>query len=318
LSIIEKPGLSKGYNRAEYLGESKPPTVREQLRGVMDSVLPACKDFESFLAALQEAGAEVKHGKQLSFKLPSAKRFTRQDTLGDNYSFEAILERISGKRTGLLKEKPHATTNSSVAPNLLIDIDAKLREGKGAGFEYWARHFNLKAMSQTLIFIQENGFESYEALAEATNAICSDYNQRLEKIRTADKRLAEIQQLQKHIKVYGQTRETYTKYRKSGYNKDFYETCRADITLHEAAKKYFDSHGYGRDNKLPSMQSLKQEYATLLAEKKKLYSGYKELNERRKDLLAAKCNAERILGIGKISSEKEMSRTHQRNDSHSL
>ena len=29
LSIIEKPGLSKGYNRAKYLGESKPPTVRE-------------------------------------------------------------------------------------------------------------------------------------------------------------------------------------------------------------------------------------------------------------------------------------------------
>jgi len=66
------------------------------------------------------------------------------------------------------------------------------------------------------------------------------------------------------------------------------------------------------------MQSLKQEYATLLAEKKKLYSGYKELNERRKDLLVAKGNAERILGIGKNSSEKEISRTHQRNDSHSL
>ena len=173
-------------------------------------------------------------------------------------------------------------------------------------------------MSQTLIFIQENGFENYEALEKATNAVCSDYNQRLEKIKAADKRLAEIQQLQKHIKVYGQTRETYTKYRKSGYNNDFYETCRADITLHEAAKKYFDSLGYGRDNKLPSMQSLKQEYGMLLAEKKKLYSGYKELNERRKDLLVAKGNAERILGIGKNSSEKEISRTHQRNDSHSL
>ena len=55
------------------------------------------------------------------------------------------------------------------------------------------------------------------------------------------------------------------------------------------------------------MQSLKQEYATLLAEKKKLYTGYKELNERRKDLLTARNNADRILGIDKNTPEKSNS-----------
>ena len=98
LSIVEKPKPSKGFNRNEYLGVNKPPTVREQLRVLMDSALDGCKTFEDFLAGLEASGVEIKHGKQLSFRLPGGKKFSRQDTLGDDYSYEAILERISGKR----------------------------------------------------------------------------------------------------------------------------------------------------------------------------------------------------------------------------
>ena len=75
LSIIENPSLSKGYNRIEYLRGSKPPAVRDQLRDLIDYVIPICKDFDSFLLALQAQGVEIKRGKQLSFKLTNAKRF---------------------------------------------------------------------------------------------------------------------------------------------------------------------------------------------------------------------------------------------------
>ncbi len=131
LSVIEKPGLSKGYNRAEYLGESRAPTVREQLRGLMDDALAGCKDYDSFLSALQSAGVIIKRGKQLAFKLPGGKRFVRQDTLGEDYSPQAIRERITGKR--VLAPKPQAASPVMVAatvtkPNLLIDIQDKMRQ----------------------------------------------------------------------------------------------------------------------------------------------------------------------------------------------
>jgi len=73
-----------------------------------------------------------------------------------------------------------------------------------------------------------------------------------------------------------------------------YEEHRADITLHKAAKKYFDGLGL---KKLPTISSLKQEYATLLAEKKTLYFGYHELKEKRNALLTAKMNSDNMLGI---------------------
>lgn len=63
--------------------------------------------------------------------------------------------------------------------------------------------------------------------------------------------------------------------------------------MHRAAKKHFDSLGL---KKLLPMQSLKQEYATLAVEKKKLYLGYRPAREEMITLLRAKNNVDRILG----------------------
>jgi len=320
LSIIEKPGLSKGYNRAEYLGESKPPTVRDRLRERIDASLPAGKGLglEDFLAALKAAGVAVKHGKQLAFRLPDTKRFIRQDTLGEDYSLEAILERMSGKRF----VEPKTITPVSVelmpvaAPNLLIDIQTKLQEGKGEGYRRWATTFNLKEMSRTLIYLQEHGITDYDDLAKKSAAVSSEYNDRVQRINAADARLKAITELQKHMGTYRKTREVYAQYRVSGWNDNFYETHRADITLCRAAKKYFDDMGYGKTKKLPSISSLKQEYAILVAEKKKLYSGWNALKERRKELLVVKSNADRILGVTSKTPERDSSRNRERSYTH--
>ncbi len=55
------------------------------------------------------------------------------------------------------------------------------------------------------------------------------------------------------------------------------------------------------------MQSLKQEYATLQAENKKRYPEYKQARVKMMELLTAKNNVERILGM----TEKEKNRDRQ-------
>ena len=37
--------------------------------------------------------------------------------------------------------------------NLLIDIDAKLRDGKGMGYKRWASVFNAKQLAQTMTYL---------------------------------------------------------------------------------------------------------------------------------------------------------------------
>jgi len=105
LSVIEKPSLSKGYNREEYLSAKdndssfvKPPSVRDQLRDMIDAQLVIGKSFEDFLADMNKAGCEVKRGKHLAFKIPEGQRFIRCKSLGDDYEDSALVERLLGTR----------------------------------------------------------------------------------------------------------------------------------------------------------------------------------------------------------------------------
>jgi len=317
LSVIEKPKLSKGYNRSKYLGDRKPPTGRDKLQVLIDKSIFCGIGFDDFIAAMIEAGCEVKRGKHLAFKLPDSKKFIRCKSLGEDYTEDAILERISGKRVVDTKINPSLSCNEKSepvkdknTPSLLIDIQAKIAEGKGYGYEKWATGFNIQQMAKTLLFLKDNGMDSYEDLAEKSAAVSTEFNVRLKKIKAVDKRIAEITELQKYIGTYGNTRDTYKKYLASGKDAGFYEEYRADITLHMAAKKHFDSL---KLKKLPSIQSLKQEWAELAAEKKKLYAGYHELKDTQTKLLTAKHNAEKILRITPDAQRSDISCEPKRN-----
>lgn len=39
---------------------------------------------------------------------------------------------------------------------LLVDIEAAVRTGKGPGYERWARVFNIKQLSQAVIYLKEH------------------------------------------------------------------------------------------------------------------------------------------------------------------
>ena len=101
-----------------------------------------------------------------NYKITSWKKFIRLDgdSLGMEYGIDALLEVLSGKRT----HDPHTKNNHQPDPpkvNLMVDIQAKLREGKGAGYARWASTFNLKQMAHTLSYLTEHNLLEYAALA---------------------------------------------------------------------------------------------------------------------------------------------------------
>ena len=302
LSIIAEPKPSRG-NYGTWLGEDKPPTVRGQLEALIDTALDqGCKDFDSFLTAMKGLGAEIKQGKHLAFKIPSGKRFIRCDSLGADYSEAAILERISGKRTVASKAKTAAQSK----PNLLIDIQAKMKQANSPGFEHWAKIFNLKEMAKTVMYLQENGLTDFGELEKACDAATQKFNNISDRSKAAEQRMKGISELQRHIGTYSKTREVYAQYRKLTGRKQakFYEQHTSEIGGCQAAKRYFNSLNL---KKLPSMQSLKQEYAMLQAENKKRYPEYKQAKAKMIELLTVKNNVERILGM----TEKEKNRDRQ-------
>jgi predicted transglutaminase-like protease len=164
--------------------------------------------------------------------------------------------------------------------------------------------------------LKENGIDSYDDLKRKASAASGEFHAVNERLKSIGTRQREIAELQRHIGTYGKTRDVYKQYLNAKSREKFFEEHRADITLHKAAKKYFDEQGYGKDKKLPMIASLKQEWATLAAEKKKLYSGYHSAKSNMTDLLTSKSNADKILGVKPNAHNLDGERSLKRSNSH--
>ncbi|MCD8379678.1 MAG: relaxase/mobilization nuclease domain-containing protein [Lachnospiraceae bacterium] len=300
-SIVENPkSHGKSYNK--WLGDQAKPSHRELLRVAIDNALlekPA--DWDALLKLLQEAGYEIKTGKNPSFRCEGWDRAVRLDTLGENYSKDVLLSVIKGEKRHTPRKKKQITQDPKKV-NLLVDIQTKLREGKGAGYAKWARSFNLKQLAQTMNYLTDHGLLEYAVLAEKTSAATARYNELSGQIKAAEKRMAEIAVLRTHIINYSKTRDVYVVYRKAGYSKKFLAEHEADILLHKAAKKAFDELGL---KKIPTVKSLQAEYAKLLEEKKKAYGEYRQSRDEMRELLTVKANVDRLLGTEEQEAEKE-------------
>ena len=303
LSIVENPKPhGKSYNK--WLGDQAKPSHRELLRMAIDQALAQKPtNLDALFRLLRDAGCEVsKRGKSYRLKMPGWDKVARLDSLGEGYTLDDLLAVLSGQK----EHKPRKKSALQVAPpkvNLLVDIQAKLQAGKGAGYARWAKVFNLKQMAQTMNFLTEHNLLDYAVLKEKAEAATARHNELSAQIKAAEKRMAEIAVLRTHIVNYAKTRETYVAYRKAGYSKKFREEHEADILLHQAAQNAFDDLGV---KKLPTVKSLQAEYAQLLDEKKKAYGEYRRSREEMRELLTAKANVDRILNMeAEHDAEKE-------------
>lgn len=248
------------------LGNKAKPSHRELLCGMTDAALLQKPDsFDTLLKLLAEAGCEVRRcGNTLSLRHPDRKGFVRLSSI-DGYTEDELRTVLAGKKEHTPRKKRNQTTQRK--NTLLIDIEAKLQTGKGGGYERWAKVFNVKQMAQTYNYLREHGLLVYAELEEKASAATEQFHALSAQIKAAEVRMAEIAVLKTHIANYAKTRDVYAGYRKAGYSKKFLAEHEGDILLHKAAKKAFDELGV---KNLPSVKSLQEEYAKLLAEKRRL------------------------------------------------
>ena len=107
LSVITNP-TRRGKHYAEWKAEKEgKPTWRGRIRTDVDKAVMASMSFQAFLRSLREQGYEVKTGvKHLAVRPPGKERFVRLRSLGDQYTEEAIKQRILKRRKPERLPKP--------------------------------------------------------------------------------------------------------------------------------------------------------------------------------------------------------------------
>ena len=286
LSVIANPRCYTHPTYNKWQGNKKLPSHRDVLRADIDAAIARKpKAFDELLVLLRQSGWEVSAGAHVTFHKPG-QRAIRLRSLGEGYSEAELRAVIGGSAT-------HSPRGKRGRASLLIDIEGKLAEGKGGGYERWAKVFNVKQMAKTLLYLQEHGIKSHAELTARADAASEKLSAAKERIAALDTRIAEVNELRGQIIAYAKTREVFAEYKASRYSRKFYDAHANEIEQHREAKRYFNEHDLSR---LPKVKDLSAEFHALVAEKRSAYADYRALRDEHRELLVHRHNVETLLG----------------------
>ena len=264
--------------------QKKFETIKDTLRKQISSMLYRATSFEDFSdRLLQQYGITVKESRGRLSYLPAGRtKFIRAHSIGDKFEkglvLAALQENAERKRTIQFK---------SDRIGKLVDIQAKLKQGKGIGYERWAKKYNLKAMAQTLILLQEHGLLNEDALDQRIAELDTKFHESLTVVKDLEGRMKANKELRYHVAAYTSTKNIAQQLKAAKQPTAFEEQHRAELTAYRAATAYFKANNI---TKLPSPKKLEAEYAQLASEKAKFYEQYKEAKEELLKLKTAKQN----------------------------
>jgi len=309
LSVILNPKLkSKGKYKhyGQWLNTDKTPSFKDRLKTAIDTALvQKPKDLESFLTLMETAGYEYKWGRGgvLSFRTEGQEKPTRlrSSTLGDGYDLEDILAIIEGRYS-----LPRSRITTPHKVNLIIDIQEKMRDGKGSGYAKWATVFNLKQMAAALQYLQENNLLVYDDLATKAEEKTEHYHHIGNKLKQTEAAMKHNSDLKYAITDYARTRPIFEEYKARKYSNKFLAENEADIIIYRAAQSAMKELLNG--DKLPKIDTLKNEWHTLAAAKKSGYAEYRAAQKDMREIVAIKANVDHLLGLTGREKNKELER----------
>ena len=278
LSVIQNP-QDKTVTYDKWQGNQRRFTHRDELRMIIDTALRMQPDgFDALMQLLEDAGCRIKRGAQISIKPPEGERYIRLDSLGQEYDEASLRRTLTGDHVHIPKIPRGDYSKNQI--KRLIDIEAKLRAGKGKGYQVWAERNNIDAKAQMVIFLKEHQIGSLEELNDQIQELTDQRNSLKGSIREEQNRMKEINRQRQAIRDYSRTKEIYTQYRESGWSVKFYQEHRQEIEDHRNAQAIYSS----LDGKMPTLKELTAEYDELKERKENDQAALDELKPKLTDL----------------------------------
>ena len=309
--------------------QTKFETNKEKLRQTLRKALATAASFDEFSSLLLQEGVTVKESRgRLSYLTPDRTKPITARKLGDDFdraAVFAVLEQNAARAAEAparspdpprtIKDRLQVARAEIAAPKQdgvqrLVDIEQKMAEGKGRGYERWAKIHNLKQAAKTLSVYQQYGFTSPEQLEAAVDTAYQKMRQTSGELKALETKLQGKKKLQRQVLAYAQTKAARDGLRAQKSEKAraaYRQAHESDFIIADAAARYFKAHGI---TKLPARKALQAEIEQLISEKDGLYNTYHEQKQRFKELQTVKRNIDQILRRNEPHRRKEQS--HER------
>ena len=296
--------------------QTKFETNKEKLRQTIRKALATAASFDEFSSLLLREGVTVKESRgRLSYLTPDRTKPITARKLGDDFDRAAVLAVLEQNAQrgvtvrSIPQPQPYAAKDADGVQRL-VDIEQKMAEGKGKGYEHWAKIHNIKQMAKTLNVYQQYGFTSPEQVEAAFDTAYEEMRQTSGELKALETKLQGKKELQQQVLAYAKTKPARDglKAQKSEKARAAYRQAHeSDFIIADAAARYFREHGI---TKLPARKALQDEIEQLVSKKSGLYNTYHEQKQRFKELQTVKRNIDQILRREEPRRRKEQS--HER------
>ena len=273
--------------------QTKYETEKAVLRKNIRSVLRKAASLEEFSdLLLQEYGIALTESRgRFSYRTADRTKPITSRKLGDDFSKENVLAVLAQNAERQKTAALHRTDPNPDKVSRLIDIQAKLAAGKGAGYERWAKVFNLKQLPKSAALLFEHEVHTETELLDKISRFKAESSESLAVVKDLEIRIDENRELSRHVSAYIQNRKFAQQAKAAKDPETFWEQHRAELTAYQAAAVYFKAHNI---TKLPSLKQLKAEREELISEKAQFYQKYRDAHKAWLDLATAQQNLEAL------------------------
>ena len=278
------------------------------LRRQITAVLEDSKGLEEFREKLLENyGIILRESRgSFSYLLPERERPIRARRLGTDFdkgfllSYFRSLEYKARSAENAALKPAHSAKKTDPSIRLIVDLQTLVKACENPNYARKVKISNLKEMSKTLAFLQENRLGTESALQTLLAETKDDLHGKLAALKATEKSLDDTNLLIRNMGQYLANKSTYLAYLKAGNKQDFREAHSSSLALYEATRKQVRE--LTGEKTVPSLKELKAQKAALLQQKNEQYAAYSFARSKLRELQTVAANVEAMLGI-KLSPE---------------
>ena len=248
-------------------------TQKDFLRKAIEDCSRQARDFEEFQSLLLENYniSVISQRGRYRYLHPDRSQRITEKALGTDYGRDHLEEIFSRNVKGIRAEKEAAAYHSPETDyrrdplaifyyrtqlRLVVDLQTNVKAMQSEAYAQKVKITNLQQMANTLIYIQEHGYNTRKDLSAVTSKAQERLTEAYDKKRELTGKMKVLNSQIHYTGQYFASKSIYAEFLKSGNKKNFRNAHVSEITAYEEARDWLKD--FYPDGKMLSLKSLKE------------------------------------------------------------
>ena len=203
---------------------------------------------------------------------------------------------------------------------LVTDLQGCIKAQQNQAYAQKVKVTNLKRMAETLIYIQEHGYDTREVLESELARAKAETDLSRKSLKKTEEWLKDVNEQIHYTGQYLANKAVYRQFLKAKDKGRFRREHAAEIALYETAARFLKEKAASDTDspipgKLPSLKLLKEEKSELIQKKESEQAAYQRNRSRQKELNTVCTNVGAILGTPHHQMQTEKQKWQERSES---